>query len=313
MSDFTSGFWSLFVAGATLVSVAACALLLMSMSRKRVAADPDKTGHVWDEDLDEYNNPLPRWWVWLFWITIVFSLAYLWLYPGLGTFQGSKKWTSAGEYAEEVRLAEEQVAPLYARFAKADLRQMSADPEARAVGQRLFLNHCAQCHASDARGAKGFPNLTDDAWLYGGEVELIEKTILDGRNGTMPAWGPVLGPEGVKDMANHVRSLAGLEHDAARATRGKEKFAMCVGCHGAEGKGNKVVGAPDLTDRIWEYGSSEKAISETIANGRRSVMPAHRELLGEQRVRLLAAYVYGLSHPETVRGDLINVTAKRPK
>jgi cytochrome c oxidase cbb3-type subunit 3 len=301
MSDFTSDFWSVFVAGVTVVSIIACAALLMAMSKKRVATDPEKTPHVWDEDLAEYNNPLPRWWVWLFWITIVFSIGYLWLYPGLGSFKGSKQWTSAGEYAEEVKAADEQVAPLYAKFAKADLKQVAADPEARAMGQRLFLNHCAQCHASDARGAFGFPNLTDDAWLYGGEVDLIEKTILDGRTGVMPAWGPALGPEGVKDMANYVRSLSGLEHDKARATRGKERFVMCSGCHGPEGKGSKLVGAPDLTDKVWEYGSSEKAIMETITKGRNSQMPAHRESLGEARVRLLAAYVYGLSHPELKR------------
>jgi cytochrome c oxidase cbb3-type subunit 3 len=314
MSDFTSGFWSLFVAGVTLVSIAACALLLVSMSAKRVATDPDKTGHVWDEDLDELNNPLPRWWVWLFWITIAFSVAYLWLYPGLGSFAGSKKWTSANEYAEEVKLAEARVAPLYAKFAKADIKQISADGEARAMGQRLFLTYCTQCHASDARGSKGYPNLTDNDWLYGGDPEQIEKTILDGRNGTMPALGAALGSaETVKDVANYVRSLSGLEHDAARAARGKERFVVCAACHGPEGKGNIAIGAPNLTDKIWLHGSSEQTIIETITNGRRSHMPAHRELLGEARVRLVAAYVYGLSNAETVRGDLINVTAQRPK
>ena len=303
MSDFTSDFWSLFVAGITLVSVAACALLLAALSQKRVAADPDKTGHVWDEDLDEYNNPLPRWWVWLFAITIVFSLGYLWVYPGLGTWSGSAQWTSMGELAEEVKVAEQKFAPLYQKYAATDLKQLSADPEARALGQKLFLNNCTQCHASDARGGKGFPNLTDDDWLYGGEPEVIKTTIMTGRNGVMPAMGTALGPEGVKDAANFVRSLSGLSHDEARAARGKTSFATyCAACHGAEGKGNPLMGAPNLTDKVWLYGASEATIVETIAKGRNNVMPAHKDFLGEARVHVLAAYVYGLSHPQESKG-----------
>jgi cytochrome c oxidase cbb3-type subunit 3 len=241
MSDFTSGFWSLFVAGITLVSIVACALLLMSMSRRKVAADPDKTGHVWDEDLDEYNNPLPRWWIWLFWITIVFSLGYLWYYPGLGSWQGAGKWTSAGEYTQEVQLAEQKYGPMYARLAAADLKVLARDAEAQVVGQKLFLNYCSQCHASDARGA----------------------------------------------------------HDAPAAARGGAQFGtFCAACHGADGKGNPAMGAPNLTDGVWLYGSSEATIIETINKGRANVMPAHKEFLGEQRSHILAAYVYGLSQPE---------------
>ena len=312
MSDFTSGFWSLFVAVVTVVSIAACAWLLVAMSKRRVASDPDKTGHVWDEDLDEYNNPLPRWWIWLFWITIVFSVAYLWLYPGLGTWQGTLKWSSAGEYRDEVHLAEQQFGPLYQKLASADIKVLARDPQARALGERLFLTHCMQCHASDARGSRGFPNLADDAWLYGGEVDLIEKTILDGRTGVMPALGAALGPEKVKDVANHVRSLSGLEHDAVRAGRGKETFAqICSACHGPLGKGNIAMGAPNLTDKVWEYGSSEATIIETVTKGRHNVMPPHRELLGEARVRILAAYVYGLSHPAEPAKGIIPVKTAR--
>ena len=303
MSDFTSGFWSLFVAGVTLVSIVACALLLLALSKKRVSSDPDKTGHVWDEDLDEYNNPLPRWWVWLFAITIVYSLGYLWVYPGLGSWEGSAKWTSTGEHTDEMQVAERQYAPLYQKYAAVDTKTLAGDPDAHALGQKLFLNYCSSCHASDARGGRGFPNLTDDAWLYGGEVDLIEKTILDGRNGVMPALGAALGPEGVKDAANYVRSLSGLQHDPARAGRGKATFTqICSACHGPEGKGSRLVGAPDLTDKVWEYGSSEATIAETITNGRNNTMPAHREFLGEARVHILAAYVYGLSHPEARKG-----------
>jgi len=296
MSDFTADFWSLFVAGATLVSIVACGLLLASLSRRRIATDPEKTGHVWDEDLDELNNPLPRWWIWLFWITIFFGLAYLWLYPGLGSYSGSLKWTSAAEYGEEVKGAESQYGPLYAKFAAVGLKELAGATEARVAGQRLFLNYCSQCHASDARGSKGFPNLTDADWLYGGDPEVIKTTILDGRNGVMPALGAAVGGEaGAKDLANYVRSLSGLAHDAAAAGRGKGKFAICAACHGPEAKGNPAMGAPNLTDKVWLHGSSEATIVETIMKGRNSVMPAHRAFLGEQRAHVLAAYVYGLS------------------
>jgi cytochrome c oxidase cbb3-type subunit 3 len=297
MSDFNGDFWSIFVAATTLVSIVACGLLLVSMSRRRIATDPDKTGHTWDEDLDELNNPLPRWWIWLFWITIFFSVAYLWLYPGLGTNPGSLKWTSRGEYQDEVKVAEAKYGPLYAKYAAADLRQIANDAEARVVGQRLFLNYCSQCHASDARGSRGFPNLTDADWLYGGDPETIEKTILDGRNGTMPPLGAIVGGEaGARDAANYVRSLSGLPHDGAAAARGKAHFTtICAACHGADGKGNPAMGAPNLTDKVWLHGSSEATIVETIMKGRSSVMPAHREFLGEPRAHILAGYVYSLS------------------
>jgi cytochrome c oxidase cbb3-type subunit 3 len=310
MSDFDSGFWSLFVAGGTLVSVVACGLLLASLSRRKVAADPDKTGHVWDEDLDELNNPLPMWWIWLFWITIVFSLGYLWYYPGLGTFKGSSGWTSVGEYEQEVAAAQAQHGPLYARLAAADIPTLAGNAEARVVGQRLFLNYCSQCHSSDARGSKGFPNLADRDWLYGGDPDIIKTSILDGRNGTMPAMGAAVGGEaGARDVANYVRSLSGMEHEAGAAARGKTKFAACAACHGAEAKGNPALGAPNLTDAVWLYGSSVETVTETIVKGRSGQMPAHREFLGEQRAHILAAYVYGLSQP--VKSDVVKVNATK--
>ena len=302
MSDFTSNFWNLWVAGLTLVSIVACALLLLSMSKRKAPGDADTTGHAWDGDLEEYNNPLPRWWVWLFWITIVFGLAYLWIYPGLGTWRGASHWSSREQYEGEMQVAERQFGPLYQKYAGVDLKAVAADPDARAIGQKLFMTYCTQCHASDARGGRGFPNLTDDDWLFGGEPDVIKTTIMNGRNGIMPAFGPALGPEGVRDTANYVRSLSGLGHDAARAARGKAHFTTyCAACHGVDGKGNRAVGAPNLTDAIWLYGPSEATIAETITGGRNIVMPAHKDFLGEARVHLLAAYVYGLSHPEPGR------------
>jgi cytochrome c oxidase cbb3-type subunit 3 len=298
MSDFTHGFWDYYIAISTVVSIIACAVLLWSMSTRRVPGGAT-TGHTWDEDLDELNNPLPRWWIWLFYITIVFSLIYLVLYPGLGSYAGSWRWTSTGQYEAEVKQANEQYGPLYDKYAAQDLKQLAADPGARAIGQRLFLNYCAQCHASDGRGGRGFPDLTDRDWLYGGDPAAIKASILNGRNGIMPALGPGLGEDSTRDVANYVLSLSGRTPDAARAARGKEKFTtICAACHGAEGKGNPQLGAPNLTDSVWLHGARESTIIETITKGRTSVMPAHKDFLGEAKVHILAAYVYSLSNPQ---------------
>jgi cytochrome c oxidase cbb3-type subunit 3 len=310
MSDFTSDFWSLYVAGLTLISILACGVLLFVMGRMRVkppvqqesGASRDTTGHVWDEDLVEYNNPLPRWWMWLFYITIVFSLIYLAFYPGLGKLPGVFGWTSAGAYANEVRAADEHVKPLYAKYLELDVKQVATDAQAHAMGERLFLTHCAQCHGSDAGGGKGFPDLRDSDWLYGGEPQAIKDSITNGRNGMMPPFAAVLGAEGVKNVASYVRSLSGLPADGLRAQLGKPLFAQnCAACHGLDGKGNQAVGAPNLTDRIWLYGSSEATIVETISKGRGSIsavsrMPSHKEDLDEGKIHLLTAYVWGLSN-----------------
>lgn len=298
MSDFTSGFWSIFISVVTIVSIIACGVLLKLMSTRKTSGTPvETTGHSWDEDLVELNNPLPRWWIWLFYITIVFSLAYLVLYPGLGTFSGSYEWTSKKQYDEEVAKAEALSAPIYEKYAKTDLKQLAADPAALAIGQKLFLNNCAQCHASDARGGKGYPNLTDADWLYGGAPETIKESITNGRKGVMPPWGALLGDDGVKDMAHYVMSLNGRTFDSLRAARGKDKFmTTCVACHGPEGKGNPAIGSANLTKVNLLWGADEPALMETISKGRIDVMPAQKELLGEARVHILAAYVWSLSN-----------------
>ena len=301
MSDFNSEFWSFYVAVITLVSILACGVLLWRLSTKRLPAGQKAgtMGHVWDENLQEYNNPLPRWWMWLFYITIVFALVYLALYPGLGSFPGILKWSSHGQYEGEQAAAKEKYEPIYAKYAAMPIPAVAADPQAREIGQRLFLNYCAQCHASDARGGKGFPNLTDNDWLYGGDPDTIVATITNGRSGVMPPWGSVVGEEGAKDLANYVKSLSGGANDELRAHHGKELFqANCVVCHGPEGKGNPAMGAPNLTDDIWLYGGGQTTLIETITKGRNGVMPAWGEFLGPQKVHILAAYVYSLSHPD---------------
>jgi len=301
VSDFNSEFWSFYVAVITLVSILACGVLLWRLSTKRLPAGQKAgtMGHVWDENLQEYNNPLPRWWMWLFYITIVFALVYLALYPGLGSFPGILKWSSHGQYEGEQAAAKEKYEPIYAKYAAMPIPAVAADPQAREIGQRLFLNYCAQCHASDARGGKGFPNLTDNDWLYGGDPDTIVATITNGRSGVMPPWGSVVGEEGAKDLANYVKSLSGGANDELRAHHGKELFqANCVVCHGPEGKGNPAMGAPNLTDDIWLYGGGQTTLIETITKGRNGVMPAWGEFLGPQKVHILAAYVYSLSHPD---------------
>jgi cytochrome c oxidase cbb3-type subunit 3 len=304
MPDFVSEFWSVAIAVITVCSIIGCGVLLFSVSTGTVVRDADgniqTTGHVWDDDLGEYNNPLPRWWMWLFVITIVFGLAYLWLYPGLGAYRGSLGWSSSGQYRDEVKAADAQYGPLFAKYAGLDLKTVAADPQARAIGQRLFLNYCSQCHGSDARGSKGFPNLTDNDWLYGGAPETIETTILHGRNGVMPALGAALGSDDeVRNVANYVLSLSGSAHDSLGAALGKPKFAVCAACHGADGKGNQALGAPNLTDKIWLHGGGIVNVTETINKGRNSVMPAHQDFLGADKVHVLAAYVWSLSNDTT--------------
>jgi cytochrome c oxidase cbb3-type subunit 3 len=233
--------------------------------------------------------------MWLFYITLLFSVVYLVAYPGLGSFGGTLNWSSTGQYDKEIEKANAQYGPIFARFSTKDLKAVAADPEARQMGERLFLTYCSQCHGSDAKGAKGFPNLTDNDWLYGGEPETIKTSILQGRNGVMPPLGH-LGGEPIKDVANYVRSLSGLAADSIRVQRGKELFTQnCVACHGPEGKGMTALGAPNLTDNVWLYGSNEASIIETVAKGRNNQMPAFKDFLGEAKVHILAGYVYGLS------------------
>ena len=299
MSDFASEAWSVYIALITVVSIIACAVLLKALSTRRLAKGEEAgtTGHTWDEDLTELNHPLPRWWMWLFYVTIVFSLVYLVLYPGLGSFDGYLNWSSTGQFEREMKRADERYGPIYRKFLAQDVKQVAADAEARAIGQKLFLNNCAQCHGSDAGGSRGFPNLRDGDWLYGGAPDAIKTSIAEGRTGVMPPQGQLVGgDEGAKDVAHYVLSLSGRTHDSLRAFRGKAKFqTVCVACHGTDGKGNKLLGAPDLTDKTWLHGGSEPAIIETILKGRKGEMPAHKQILDEAKIHLLTAYVYGLS------------------
>lgn len=300
MADFTSGFWNWYIVIPVVVGIVAMFVLSGWMTETARKADkkPELRAHVWDEDLQELNNPLPRWWLNLFYITLVFGIGYLVLYPGLGTFSGILGWTETGQYEKEIAVADKQFNPLYEKYLQEDIKALAANRVALKTGARLFVNYCTGCHGSDAGGAPGFPNLRDDDWLYGGDPATIKASIMNGRTGAMPAWGAALGPEGVANVAEYVLSLSGRSTDATAAAAGKEKFQqLCVACHGPDGKGNQALGAPNLTDNIWLNGGSKQAIKETIANGRTGRMPANAEFLGEAKAHLLAAYVYSLSHP----------------
>jgi cytochrome c oxidase cbb3-type subunit 3 len=298
MSDFTSNFWSLYVAGIALVGIVACLLLLYFSGKAKAMTDEDNTtGHVWDGDLREMNNPLPRWWVGLFLITIVFALGYLVLYPGLGNSAGNLGWSSAGQYEAEVAKANKELEPLYAKFASMPPEDVAKDSQAMAIGDRLFMNNCAQCHGSDARGSKGFPNLTDTDWLHGGSHAKIQETLLNGRNGNMPPMAAAVGtPEDVRNLAHYVLSLSNSPHDSLKASLGKSKFGACAACHGGDGKGNQALGAPNLTDDIWLHGWGENAIVSMVTNGKVNQMPAQAGKLTEAQLHVLASYVWGLSN-----------------
>lgn len=298
MSDFTTNFWSIYITAITVLGILGCLLLLWITARKKVnSAEDNTTGHVWDEDLMEMNNPMPRWWMWLFVITIVFGLAYLAAYPGLGKFQGKLGWSQHGQYEAEVQKANAELEPLYAKFMTMKPEEMAGDAAAMGIGERLFMNNCAQCHGSDARGSKSFPNLADGDWLHGGTPDKIHETISKGRVGTMPPMAAAVGsPEDVRNLAHYVLSLSASPHDSLRASLGKSKFMACAACHGMDGKGNTALGAPNLTDDIWLHGWGEASIINIINNGKTNEMPAQSGKLTDAQINVLTAYVWGLSN-----------------
>lgn len=294
-----SSFWSWWVIVLVIIMLVGAVWLLVSNRKVEIRSERDeygaKTGHVYD-GIEEYDNPLPSWWFKMYLGTVVFAVIYLVLYPGMGNFPGVLGWTSEGAWEKDVERAEAHYGPMFARYHDTPVEELAANPEAMRMAARLFANNCAVCHGSDGRGAYGFPNLADNDWLYGGTPEAIRTSITEGRSGMMTPFGNILGEAGVNDTAQYVLSLSGRAHDEAAAERGSQLFATyCVACHGADAKGNQVLGAPNLTDNTWLYGGSPEMIRHTIRNGRQGNMPAHKELLKEDRIHLLAAYVYGLS------------------
>ena len=320
-----SNFWSIWISVLTIVVIVGCFVLLKLVNKNYTGVEEGKSmGHEFD-GIEELNNPLPKWWAYMFYLTIVFGVIYLALYPGLGNYKGLFGWTSSNQsigtekglkadsaaaseaakaenrlsqYDREVAHADEKYGPIFAAYLATPLEELVKDEEALKVGGRLFLQNCAQCHGSDARGSKGFPNLTDDDWLYGGDLATIKTTLMNGRNGMMPPKGglPIEDSE-IKGLAEYVIKLSGGEHDEALAAQGQGSFMKgCFACHGMDAKGNKFMGAPNLTDNVWLYGGSRGNIEESIINGRAGVMPAWKDILGEEKVHVIAAYVYSLSN-----------------
>jgi len=295
-------FWAWFVAAGTIAFVIWC-VWLISWSAKQGPQnlkDEDLVGHKWDGDLEEWNNPAPKWWLYLYFMTIAWAVGYMVVYPGIGSFEGLLGWSQQGQYEEEMQAAEARYEPIYARFAEMEFEALAQDPDARELGRSLFASYCTTCHGSDARGAPGFPNLTDDDWIHGNSEAAITTTIRQGRNSIMPNLSAALGGEtGIDNMVNYVRSLNGdIEADAAAMSAQPMFVALCSACHMADGSGNQLLGGVNLTDQTSLYGSSPDAIRTTIVQGRTGVMPPHGELLGEKRTKILAAYVYSLSNAD---------------
>lgn len=295
-----STFWSIWVSTLVLVVVFGCWWLLYA-TRKSQTTDAETertTGHSFD-GIEEYDNPLPKWWFYLYVATCVFALGYLALYPGLGNYKGLLGWTSTNQWEAEVAAAEEKYGEIYAQYGETPVVELAKNDDAMKIGQRLFVNNCAVCHGSAGRGQVGFPNLTDDDWLWGGTPDAILETLHNGRQGNMPAKGvmPNMTSEQVDQVVNYVLSFSGREKDAAAAEAGKAVFAQaCVACHGPEGKGMEAMGAPNLTDDIWLYGSTYEWIRDTVENGRQNEMPAQGGRMSDDQIQILAAYVYSLSN-----------------
>ncbi len=295
-----STFWSVWVIVLTLITVVGSMWLLLATRKIEVKKDskpgePAKTGHSYD-GIEEYDNPLPSWWFNMFVGSIIFTVIYLILYPGMGNFKGVLGWTQENQWQQEIDAAEERYGPIFARHANTPVEELALNPEAMKMAGRLFANNCSTCHGSDGRGAYGFPNLADDDWLYGGAPDAIKASIAKGRNGFMTPWGSVLKEEDVNNVANYALSLSGRNHDEAAAQNGQQGFnTYCAACHGADGTGNQMLGAPNLADNIWLYSGSLETIRQTIREGRQGKMPAHENLLKADKIHLLTAYVYGLN------------------
>jgi cytochrome c oxidase cbb3-type subunit 3 len=293
-----NSFWSAWIILLTSATIIYFTWLLLANKKTGARKEDTPTGHAYD-GIEEYDNPLPTWWFYMFLITIVWGVGYLIIYPGMGNFDGLAGWTSAGQHAEEVAEAEEKYRPMYDRYLAAPIEEIADDPVVRRMGMRLFGNNCAQCHGSDARGGYGFPNLTDDDWLWGGDPQAIKTTITGGRQAAMPAWEGALGAKGIQEVTAYLLQLNNRDVDEDLAAAGKKHFmTLCVACHGANAKGNNAMGAPNLTDGVWLYGGTQGEITHTLRVGRNGVMPAFENILGPEKIHILAAYVYGLNEAE---------------
>lgn len=288
-------FWSMWIIILTTATIVGITWILFA-NRKREQQPADQTtGHEYD-GIQEYDNPLPAWWFYMFFITIVWGVAYLIVYPGMGNFPGLLGWTQVEQHDREVAAAEEKYRTVRDRYLALPVEQIAQDPAVRKMGMRMFSNNCAQCHGADGRGSYGFPNLTDNDWLYGGTPDAIKTSIADGRAPQMPGWGTIIGDDGVEQVTAYVLQINGREADDTLASAGQQKFQQfCASCHGQDATGNPLMGAPNLKNGIWLYGGTQEQIAHSIRSGRNGVMPPHANLLSEDKIHILTAYVYGLS------------------
>lgn len=290
-----SSFWHLFIVILTVASIVGCVWLLLSQSRGKTGPE---TTHTWDDDLTEYNNPLPRWWFNLFVITVVFGLAYLVFYPGLGNIAGRLGWTSEQEMQARLQELTAQRQAQYAKLAGKSVAELSQDPTARGLGRAVFVANCAGCHGADAHGAIGFPNLADHDSLFGSDPDTILQSITNGRGAMMPPFKDILSAEAVEALVSFLPYWSDPTLDAARREAGLKHFSgICAACHGADGKGNVAMGAPNLTDDVWLFGSRPEQLRDTILKGRSAQMPAHKDILSADELRVVAAYVSALTQP----------------
>ena len=290
-----SSFWSMWIIILTTITIVGITWILFA-NRKREQQPADKTtGHEYD-GIQEYDNPLPAWWFYMFVITIVWGIGYLVLYPGMGNFPGILGWTQLDQHSREVAAADDKFRAMRDRYLALPVEEIAGDPVVRKMGMRMFANNCAQCHGADAKGSYGFPNLTDDDWIYGGDAATIKATLVNGRQAAMPAWGSILGDQGIAETTQYVLALNGRDTDSTMAAAGEKHFqTYCVACHGADAKGNPALGSPNLANGIWLYGGTEEQISHSLRAGRNGVMPAFKDTLSEDKIHILAAYVYGLN------------------
>ncbi|WP_108124835.1 cytochrome-c oxidase, cbb3-type subunit III [Saccharospirillum mangrovi] len=295
-----SSFWSFYIIGITTIFLVGI-VALIHFTRRMPDSEGvgETTGHQFD-GIEEFNNPMPKWWLNLFWATIIFAVGYLIAMP-VGNWKGLLNWSSSGQLTNDQIEHERRYGEIYQRLASVPVEDLKDNPQAMRVGQRLFEDNCALCHGQAATGGYGFPNLTDNDWLYGGAGDTIKTTVLGGRNGQMPAWGDALGAAGVRAVAEYVMQLSGQDDvNASLARQGQTLFnASCVACHGQDGTGNHALGAPNLTDNTWLYRipgeSLRDSVQYTVEHGRSGRMPAWADVLGEERVHIVAGYIYSLS------------------
>jgi cytochrome c oxidase cbb3-type subunit 3 len=290
-----TSFWSMWIIVLTSATFVGMTWILFANRKRNEKTTEETTGHSAD-GIEEFDNPLPAWWFYMFLITIIWGIGYLIIYPGMGNFPGVLGWTQVEQHDRKVAAADEKFRAMRDRYLALPVEEIAADPAVIKMGMRMFGNNCAQCHGADAKGSYGFPNLTDGDWIYGGDPEAIKTTLVNGRQAAMPGWQQILGDKGIAETTEYLLQLNSRDADDGKAEAGKKHFAAyCAACHGQDGTGNPALGSPNLTNGIWLYGGTREQITHTLRVGRNGQMPAFGDTLSEDKIHILAAYVYSLN------------------